>query len=141
MALLGAFACGLIFGIGLIISGMANPEKVLGFLDVLGPWDPSLIFVMGAALVVASIGFALTRRRGQPLFESIAHWPTATGIDGKLVAGAAMFGAGWGLVGLCPGPALVNLITLSPKLWVFVACMAIGMGLRELMQRRERANP
>jgi uncharacterized membrane protein YedE/YeeE len=141
MALLGAFACGLIFGIGLIISGMADSEKVLGFLDVLGPWDPSLIFVMGAALIVASIGFALTRRRGRPVFESIAHWPTATGIDGKLIAGAAMFGAGWGLVGLCPGPALVNLITLSPKLWVFVACMAIGMGLRELTQRRERSTP
>jgi hypothetical protein len=113
-----------------------NPEKVLGFLDLFGPWDPSLMVVMAAALGVASIGFALTRRRGRPFFESIAHWPTATGIDSKLIAGATMFGAGWGLVGLCPGPALVNLVTLSPKLWVFVACMSIGMGLRALMQAR-----
>ena len=143
MALIGAFACGLIFGIGLIISGMANPEKVLGFLDIFGPWDPSLVVVMAAALAVTSIGFALTRRRGRPLFESMAHWPEVTGLDGKLIAGAALFGAGWGLIGLCPGPALVNLMTLSPKLWVFAACMALGMILRELMQKRleEKASP
>jgi len=139
MALVGAFIGGLVFGIGLLVSGMASPTKVLGFLDILGAWDPSLAVVMAAALVVTGIGYALARRNGKPLLEDTHQWPAATAIDSKLIGGAAMFGAGWGLIGLCPGPALVNLVTLSPKLLVFVAAMLAGMLLRELLQRQETA--
>jgi uncharacterized membrane protein YedE/YeeE len=139
MALVGALIGGLIFGFGLLISGMADPAKVLGFLDIFGAWDPSLLVVMVAALVVTFIGYALARQRGRPLFEDANQWPVATAIDGRLIAGAAMFGIGWGLVGFCPGPALVNLATLSPKVMVFVAAMLAGMLLRELLLRQEAA--
>jgi uncharacterized membrane protein YedE/YeeE len=139
MALLGAFLGGLVFGLGLLISGMANPAKVLGFLDIFGAWDPSLVVVMAAALIVTFVGYALARRKGKPLFEDTQRWPVANAIDGKLIAGAAMFGAGWGLIGLCPGPALVNLATLSPKVLGFVAAMLAGMLLREWLLRQEAA--
>src|ERR1051325_9217158 len=104
-----AFACGLIFGVGLLISGMMQTTKVLNFLDIAGTWDPSLAVVMGAALVVSYVGFALTRRRGQPLFAPQSFWPSTTAIDRPLVIGSILFGIGWGLVGLCPGPAIANL--------------------------------
>jgi uncharacterized membrane protein YedE/YeeE len=121
-----AFVCGFLFGLGLMISGMAQPAKVLNFLDLFGTWDASLAFVMAAALVVANAGFVLARRR-KPLFAAQSLWPTRTDIDRPLAIGAILFGAGWGLVGLCPGPALVGLATLSPQVIVFGLAMLAGM--------------
>jgi uncharacterized membrane protein YedE/YeeE len=135
-----AFACGLIFGFGLLISGMTDPMKVLGFLDIFGAWDPSLAVVMAAALVVSAGGFALARRRGQPLFAAESFWPSATMIDRPLMTGAVLFGLGWGLVGLCPGPAIENLATLSPRVIVFVAAMAVGMFGLHVWRRRKPAD-
>lgn len=110
---LASFACGLIFGAGLLISGMTEPEKVLGFLDIFGAWDATLAFVMAGAVAVAAIGFALARRRSAPVFTAKFLWPERSDIDAPLVAGGVLFGIGWGLVGICPGPALVNLAGLS----------------------------
>lgn len=125
--ILASFLCGLVFGAGLLISGMTQTEKVLGFLDIFGAWDATLAFVMAGAVVVASIGFALTRRRGLPILAAQSLWPTRRDIDAPIVVGATLFGIGWGLVGLCPGPALVNLAGLSLPVIVFVAAMAAGM--------------
>jgi uncharacterized protein len=133
---LASFVCGLIFGIGLLISGMTQPAKVLGFLDVFGRWDPTLALVMAAALVVSGIGFALVRQRRRPVLAAQHLWPTRTDIDRPLVVGSMLFGIGWGLVGLCPGPALVNLAGLKPSLIVFVLAMAIGMITKDLWDRR-----
>lgn len=127
MMLFASFACGLIFGAGLLISGMTHTEKVLGFLDIFGAWDATLAFVMAGAVAVASIGFMFARRRGTPVFSAQSLWPTRKDIDAPLVTGAVLFGVGWGLVGLCPGPALVNLAGLSLPVIVFVAAMAAGM--------------
>jgi uncharacterized membrane protein YedE/YeeE len=124
---LAAFGCGLLFGLGLAISGMIDPRRVLGFLDVLGRWDPTLAIVMAGALIVTVPGFALARRLGKPLLASECAWPTRTTIDRRLILGSILFGIGWGLVGLCPGPALVNLATLSPRVIVFVGAMALAM--------------
>jgi uncharacterized protein len=136
MVALASFACGLVFGWGLLISGMTQPAKVLGFLDVLGPWDPTLVFVMAGALAVTGIGYAVARRRPKPVFAAQNLWPTRRDIDRPLVIGSLLFGAGWGLVGLCPGPALTNLATLSPGVIGFVLAMGIGMVLHDLWQRR-----
>ena len=129
MRSLASLLCGYVFGWGLFISGMIRPEKVLGFLDVLaipsGNWDPSLAIVMAAALLVTSAGYALARRR-VPIFEQQNQWPAQPRIDRPLVAGAALFGIGWGLVGLCPGPAIENLASLSPGIVVFIVAMAVG---------------
>jgi uncharacterized membrane protein YedE/YeeE len=129
--ILAALACGLIFGFGLAISGMTQPTKVLGFLDVLGigsgTWDPTLAFVMIGALAVAAPGYALARRREKPILAPANLWPTKADVDRPLIAGAVLFGIGWGLVGLCPGPAIANLATLSPRVVAFVVAMGIGM--------------
>lgn len=125
--LLGALLAGLVFGFGLVISGMTQPTKVLGFLDIFGAWDPTLAFVMGAALVVSLPGFYFARGRKRPLLATEFRWPTRKEIDARLVGGAALFGIGWGLVGLCPGPAIVNLATLLPQVFLFVVAMAIGI--------------
>lgn len=129
MRTLASLVCGFIFGWGLLMSGMIRPDKVLGFLDVLaipsGNWDPSLAVVMIAALAVTGAGYALARRR-MPVFATESQWPTQTAIDRPLIAGSILFGAGWGLVGLCPGPAIENLASLSPGVIVFVVAMAIG---------------
>jgi uncharacterized membrane protein YedE/YeeE len=142
MPVLSALLCGFIFGAGLVISGMTDTAKVLGFLDVLaipkGGWDPTLAIVMAAALVVSIPGFWLVKRRTRPLLAHTAAWPTKTAIDRPLVAGAALFGAGWGLVGLCPGPAIANLATLSPLLLLFVAAMIAGMAAHDLWRRRKQ---
>ena len=127
--------CGLIFGAGLLISGMVQPTKVLGFLDIFGAWDPSLAVVMAAALAVSIPGFRLASGRSRPLLETQNFWPTKNQIDRPLIVGAALFGVGWGLVGLCPGPALESLATLSPGVLVFVAAMAGGMTLHDFWQK------
>ncbi len=131
-----SFACGLIFGIGLLVSGMTQPDKVLGFLDIFGAWDATLAFVMAGAVAVTAAGFALTRRRGSPLLAATASWPARDDIDAPLVCGAVLFGIGWGLVGICPGPALVNLAGLSLPIVVFVVAMTIGMFGYELWRTR-----
>lgn len=129
MPALFAFAAGLIFGLGLIVSGMANPAKVLGFLDLAGPWDPSLAWVMGGAVLVAAPGLAWLRRRRASLSGEPLRWPTASRIDVRLMAGSLAFGAGWGLAGFCPGPALVAAAAGVREAVVFVAAMVVGMGL------------
>ncbi len=129
MPALFAFAAGLVFGLGLVISGMANPAKVLGFLDLGGLWDPSLAFVMGGAVAVAAPGLAWLRRRRASLSGEPLHWPTATRIDLRLAAGSLAFGAGWGMAGFCPGPALVAAAAGVHAALVFVAAMVVGMGL------------
>jgi uncharacterized membrane protein YedE/YeeE len=134
--LLACFGCGLLFGAGLLVSGMTQPEKVLGFLDILGAWDATLAFVMAGALVVTGIGFALARRRGVPILAAQNLWPTRRDIDAPLVGGAVLFGIGWGLVGLCPGPALVNLAGLSLPVIVFVVAMAVGMFVQDAWRQR-----
>jgi len=135
MWIIAPLLCGLIFGAGLLISGMVQPTKVLGFLDILGAWDPSLAVVMAAALAVSVPGFMLVNQRAQPWLAGQFSWPTRTEIDLPLVTGAALFGVGWGLVGLCPGPALESLATLSPGVIVFVVAMAAGMALHDISQQ------
>ena len=127
MPILASFLCGLVFGAGLLISGMTDTQKVLGFLDVLGRWDPTLAFVMAGALAVSAAGYALARRLGKPVFAPRHVWPEARAIDRPLVAGSLMFGVGWGLVGLCPGPAIENLAGLSPRVAAFVLAMIFGI--------------
>jgi uncharacterized protein len=134
MQMLAALICGLIFGWGLLISGMVEPTKVIGFLDVFGAWDPSLAVVMAAALGVSGVGFRLVAARKRPVLAAQSSWPTKTDVDAPLMTGAILFGVGWGLVGLCPGPALENLATLSPRVIGFVVAMACGMGLHRLWQ-------
>ena len=139
MIALASFVCGMIFGLGLLISGMTQPPIVLGFLDVFGRWDPTLAFVMAGALAVSAAGFALARRRPRPFLAAKHLWPTRTDIDRPLVVGSILFGIGWGLVGLCPGPALENLASLSPKVIVFVIAMAVGMIAKDFWERAARA--
>jgi len=135
MLTIASLFCGLIFGAGLLISGMVQPTKVLGFLDIFGAWDPSLAVVMVAALAVSIPGFMLARRHARPFLATQSFWPTKIGLDRSLVIGSALFGAGWGLVGLCPGPALENLATLSPGVIAFVVAMSAGMVLHDFWQR------
>jgi uncharacterized membrane protein YedE/YeeE len=135
MAMIASLVCGLIFGAGLLISGMVQPTKVLGFLDIFGIWDPSLAVVMVAALAVAIPGFMLVNGRSRPLLAARSLWPTKRDIDLPLIVGAALFGIGWGLVGLCPGPALESLATLSLPVIVFVIAMAGGMALHDFWQK------
>ncbi|KQW42234.1 MULTISPECIES: DUF6691 family protein [unclassified Roseateles] len=136
MPILTALVAGLVFGLGLILSGMANPAKVLGFLDLAGPWDPSLSLVMVGAIAVGLVAFAVVRRGDTTLLGLAFKLPAASHIDGRLVGGSLMFGAGWGLAGFCPGPALVALGMGEIKAVVFVAAMLAGMGLFELLERR-----
>jgi uncharacterized membrane protein YedE/YeeE len=137
MRMIASLVCGLVFGAGLLISGMVQPTKVLGFLDIFGAWDPSLAVVMAAALAVSTPGFMLANSRARPLLATRSFWPTKRDIDRPLVVGAALFGVGWGLVGLCPGPALESLATLSPGIIVFVAAMAGGMALHDFWQNSQ----
>ena len=139
MRALASLICGFVFGWGLFLSGMLLPSKVLGFLDFFaipnGGWDPSLAVVMAVALAVTAVGYVLLRPR-TPLFEAGNQWPTQTAIDAPLVGGSVLFGVGWGLVGLCPGPAIENLATLSPGVIAFVVAMAIGMAAHDLWLAR-----
>ena len=122
-----AGVCGIVFGAGLAISGMTNPAKVLAFLDVFGRWDPTLAFVMGSALVVSAIGSALARRRPRPWLSEAFAIPTRRDLDPQLLGGAALFGVGWGLVGLCPGPALADLYRGSTEVTIFVGALMAGI--------------
>ncbi|AGW95117.1 MULTISPECIES: DUF6691 family protein [Cupriavidus] len=131
-----ALLAGLVFGIGLIVSGMANPAKVLGFLDLAGAWDPSLAFVMAGAVLVGVVAFALARRRARSWLGLPMHWPTASAVTLRLVLGSAAFGVGWGLAGFCPGPALVALGAGYAKAWGFVGAMLGGMALYEIAERQ-----
>ena len=124
-----AFFFGLIFGSGLIIGGMTNPAKVLAFLDITGDWDPSLMFVMLGAIAIAFFAFRRAARQPTSLLDLPVHLPDTTRIDRKLVIGAVLFGAGWGLAGFCPGPAIVALLFGSAKPWIFVVSMLAGMWL------------
>jgi len=137
--IIASFFSGLVFGAGLLISGMTEPEKVLGFLDIFGAWDATLAFVMAGAVAVAAIGFALARRRGTPLLATKYRWPMRSDLDAPLVTGAVLFGVGWGLVGICPGPAIVNLAGLSVPIIVFVAAMIFGMIGFELWRAQSAA--
>ena len=130
---------GLVFGLGLIISGMANPAKVLGFLDLAGAWDPSLALVMAGAIAVGLLSFGLAKGRTRSLLGAEMKLPTARHIDRRLVGGSLLFGIGWGVAGFCPGPALVALGMGQVKAVVFVAAMLAGMALFELLERRQRA--
>lgn len=138
MHALSAFVTGLIFGVGLIISGMTDPSKIIGFLDLAGPWDPSLAFVMGGAVVVGFIAFRFARRRTAAFLGGAMHLPTARQIDRRLVLGGLAFGVGWGLAGYCPGPAVVSVGMGQGKAIVFVVAMLAGMGIYELIERLRR---
>lgn len=135
-ALASALVAGFVFGIGLWVSGMANPKKVLGFLDVAGDWDASLMLVMGGAVVVSFLAFRFIPRRGRPIFETKFDIPDLKNIDLRLVAGAAIFGLGWGTAGYCPGPAITALSTLSTESIVFVAAMLVGGFLQRALSKR-----
>lgn len=135
-----AFITGLIFGLGLLISGMANPDKVLSFLDLAGAWDPSLALVMLGAIAVGVIAFTFIKGRTQSLLGEPLRLPTKTTLDSRLVTGSLGFGIGWGLAGFCPGPALVALGAGEAKAAIFVAAMLAGMGLFELIDGRKPAN-
>ena len=117
---------GLLFGAGLTISGMVNPVKILNFLDLTGQFDATLIFVMGAGLIVTTIGYQLIFKRGKPFFDGQFHLPTETGIDARLIGGAALFGIGWGLSGFCPGPAIASLVFGYQQSFIFLAAMIVG---------------
>lgn len=130
-----ALLAGLLFGLGLVVSGMINPAKVQNFLDITGSWDPSLAFVMGGALLVTTPGFWWLRSRHQPVFADRFQWPDRQDIDPKLIGGSALFGAGWGLAGFCPGPAISALALARSEVIVFILAMVGGMaGYRLLLE-------
>ena len=129
------FAVGLIFGMGLMLSGMTDPSKVIGFLDLFGSWDPSLALVMGGAILVGLFAFTFAKKRTTTFLGGVLRFPTNTDIDKKLIIGSLMFGTGWGLTGICPGPALVSMAGGQPKALVFVLAMLVGMLGFELMDR------
>jgi hypothetical protein len=138
MASVVAFVAGLLFGLGLIVAGMVNPAKILGFLDVAGRWDPSLAFVMAGAIAVCLVAFSLARRRTLSALGLPMQLPAAQTIDLRLVGGSLVFGIGWGLAGFCPGPALVALGAGYIKAVVFVVAMLLGMGAFELISAARR---
>jgi uncharacterized membrane protein YedE/YeeE len=135
MLALSAFLTGLLFGLGLVVSGMSDPFKVIGFLDVAGPWDPSLAFVMAGAVLVGLIAYRIAGRRAAAVLGGPMRLPAATVVDRRLVLGSLVFGIGWGLAGFCPGPALVALGAGYGKAAAFVGAMLAGMALYELLQR------
>ncbi len=136
-----AFICAFVFALGLGVSGMTNPEKVLGFLRVGDAWDPSLAFVMAGAVAVYSLVYSLIGTRSRPVLDGQFHLPTAKRVDARLLLGAALFGVGWGIAGYCPGPALVSAATLQPSsLWVVLGLVS-GMALFEWQSKFERGRP
>jgi uncharacterized protein len=137
LRVLGAIAAGLLFGAGLLLSGMTRPAKVLGFLDLFADWDPSLALVMAGAIAVHALGYRLVRRRAVPLADERFWVPEGGKIDARLLSGAALFGVGWGLAGYCPGPALVSLASAAPGVLVFVLALVLGSKLTEALGERE----
>ena len=133
---IASLLAGLLFGIGLILSGMANPAKVLGFLDLAGSWDPSLALVMAGAIAVGVGGFAIAKNRTQSILGLAMQFPKARHIDRRLLGGSLLFGIGWGIAGFCPGPSLVALGMGEGKAVVFVVAMVVGMYFFELLERR-----
>ena len=139
--LLFSLLSGLVFGVGLIVSGMSNPAKVLGFLDLAGAWDPSLALVMGGAIGVAMPAFWLAGRRKRAILGDAMQLPASRRIDRRVLLGSLAFGAGWGIAGFCPGPALVSLLAGQPKAWMFVGAMLAGMAVFEVLERRKLPAP
>lgn len=135
MGIVTAFIAGLVFGIGLLLGGMTDPAKVLGFLDLAGNWDPSLAFVMGGAVLVGLVAFRIAGRREHSLLGEAMRLPTATRIDRRLVLGSIAFGVGWGVAGFCPGPALASLATGGTRVLLFTGAMLAGMAVFELLER------
>ena len=129
MKLIVSYLAGLIFSAGLVISGMINPEKVLNFLDLLGTWDPSLAFVMGGAVLITFVGYRVVLKRPSPIFTDEFSVPSSTEVDRRLLGGAILFGIGWGLVGICPGPAIAGFGAAPMKLFAFISAMVVGMVL------------
>jgi uncharacterized membrane protein YedE/YeeE len=135
------FGCGVLFSIGLCLSGMTQPTKVTGFLNFIGDWDPSLMMVMGGAVTTYFILSRFTLKRSAPVMAPKFMLPTRVDIDGRLIAGAALFGLGWGLVGFCPGPALASLTTLNSSVWIFVVSMTMGMYVYGTLDTRLKGEP
>lgn len=135
MLIFSAAIAGLLFGLGLIVSGMTDPSKVQGFLDLAGSWNPSLALVMAGAISVGMLAFTVARRRSKSLLGASMQLPTTRAIDRRLVGGSVLFGIGWGLAGYCPGPALASLATGGIKPMLFTVAMLSGMGLFELLER------
>ena len=135
-SILAALVAGLVFGLGLILSGMGNPAKVQNFLDFFGTWDPSLALVMVGAIAVGLVAFTWAKRRKTALLGEPMQLPTAVKIDTRLLLGSAMFGIGWGLAGFCPGPALMNLFTMHKEVVIFVVSMIVGMLLQQTWARK-----
>lgn len=129
MNLISAFVCGLIFSLGLGMAGMTQPTKIIAFLDVAGSWDPSLLFVMAGAVSLGLVLFPSVLKRRAPILGTKFLMPEKAGVDTRLLTGSALFGIGWGLSGLCPGPALVSLVTAQPAVFVFVSSMIAGLGI------------
>lgn len=140
-AFLPAFLTGLLFGAGLGLSDMVNPARVIAFLDIAGAWDPTLAFVMGGAVIVSAIGYAVSRSMRAPLFEGRFFIPENRVLDSRLIGGAALFGIGWGLVGFCPGPAVAGLVFGLWQPWLFVAAMLVGMMLHRLVASERWSRP
>ncbi len=138
MFALSALLSGLVFGLGLMVSGMANPAKVLGFLDLAGAWDPSLGLVMAGAILVGFFAFLVAKKRTRSYLGAEMKLPTASAIDKRLLTGSVLFGAGWGLAGFCPGPGLVALGMGEPKALVFVAAMLVGMVIFTWLEKKPR---
>ena len=136
-----AFGAGLVFALGLGISGMTDPQNVAGFLDVAGDWNPSLMFVMVSAIGVHAVAWLVARTRARPLWGERFHVPANAPIDRRLVTGAAVFGIGWGLSGVCPGPGIVAASTLAPSWLVFVGSMVAGMVLHRIVRDRGIVRP
>lgn len=136
MNALTSLLAGLLFGLGLVVSGMANPAKVLGFLDLFGDWDPSMAFVMLGALLVGTIAFHIAGKRTRALLGAPISLPTARDIDRRLVLGSLAFGIGWGLAGYCPGPVITSLAVGGSKPWIFFLAMMAGMAIFELFERK-----
>ncbi|SDR63526.1 hypothetical protein SAMN05519103_08717 [Rhizobiales bacterium GAS113] len=139
--ILVAAASGAVFGFGLSLSGMLNPGRVRGFLDVTGDWDPSLAFVLGGAVAVAMVGMVLARRLKRPVFDEAFHVPASTRIDRPLILGSAVFGIGWGMAGFCPGPAVASLTLGLAPIFLFVAAMVIGMTIHDRLIAGVSAQP
>ena len=139
-ASLSILVAGLMFGFGLAVSGMTHAGKVLGFLDITGDWDPSLLFVLAGAVTVTAVAFRFVLRRPTPVLVEQFHLPTVEDIDRPLVIGAAIFGVGWGIAGYCPGPAIASLAAPSWETWVFIPCLLLGNLLHAYSQPRNAAD-